>query len=471
MRKVFLEDLPRKNGGRSSAIDWNNSAGYTVKFIYDNIEGELEIIKYSTIEQRLYVKYNENISDITRVGMINAGLRKVLGLMTFEYKFSIGEIIKNNKSDLTILNHIRKGNGKKSKRHYEYRCNICLYTGNVDETILIRGFRCPCCSNKTVVEGVNDIPTTAPWMVEYFQGGYDEAKLYTRGSNKKIYPICPDCGTIKGESVIIASIYRYKGISCTCKDGISYPNKLMYNILKSLNIDFRTEKEFEWLNNRKYDFYIPSKDVIIEMHGIQHYERTFERMGKRARTLEEEQFNDKYKKEAALNNGISHYVVIDCRKPNLEWLKENILNSILAELIDFNSVDWNMCEKKSLQSLIKEVCNYKKNNPDETSISVANKFGISRGTAINYMKKGTNLGWCEYDPRLETSNASRKLGKTGRKVEIFKDGESQGVFNSMNDLVRASKELFGVELERRNIGNVCRGVQKTHKGYTFKYID
>ena len=40
MRKVFLDELPRKNKN----INWKQSVGYVVKFIYDDIEGGVEII-------------------------------------------------------------------------------------------------------------------------------------------------------------------------------------------------------------------------------------------------------------------------------------------------------------------------------------------------------------------------------------------------------------------------------------------
>lgn len=61
MRKVFLDNLPRCN----SRIDWKNSIGYTVNFIYDNIEGTLEIINYyksnSGKQYYITIKY-ENVT-------------------------------------------------------------------------------------------------------------------------------------------------------------------------------------------------------------------------------------------------------------------------------------------------------------------------------------------------------------------------------------------------------------------------
>ena len=41
-RKIFLEELPR----RGKLIDWKNSIGYKIKFIYEDIKDELEIIEY-----------------------------------------------------------------------------------------------------------------------------------------------------------------------------------------------------------------------------------------------------------------------------------------------------------------------------------------------------------------------------------------------------------------------------------------
>ena len=46
MRKVFIENLPRKQGRGREEIDWPNSIGYKVDFIYDDIEDTLEIIDY-----------------------------------------------------------------------------------------------------------------------------------------------------------------------------------------------------------------------------------------------------------------------------------------------------------------------------------------------------------------------------------------------------------------------------------------
>ena len=38
MRKVFLDNLPKKIWMGRECVDWKNSIGYKVEFIYDDVE-------------------------------------------------------------------------------------------------------------------------------------------------------------------------------------------------------------------------------------------------------------------------------------------------------------------------------------------------------------------------------------------------------------------------------------------------
>ena len=137
-------------------------------------------------------------------------------------------------------------------------------------------------------------------------------------------------------------------------DGISVPEKFMWNVLKELNIEFKTQlnkRDFDWCQNYKYDFYIPSLNMVVETHGGQHYEKGFESCN--GRNLKEEQLNDRLKKELALNNNIKNYIVVDCRKSELEWLKENIIKE-LDRYFDLSNIDWNLAWNNSLKNLVYE---------------------------------------------------------------------------------------------------------------------
>lgn len=61
---------------------------------------------------------------------------------------------------------------------YDISCNICGWdNGWIAEKILKQGCGCPCCASKIVVPGINDIATTVPWMIQYFQ---DDDKEITK---------------------------------------------------------------------------------------------------------------------------------------------------------------------------------------------------------------------------------------------------------------------------------------------------
>ena len=79
------------------------------------------------------------------------------------------------------------------------------------------------------------------------------------------------------------------------------------------------------------------------------------------------------------------------------------------------------------------------------------------------------LGWCNYDAQKEYLKGVRKKNKNGRQVEMFKDGESLGIFESATELSRKSEELFGVKLLKENISAVCNGERNHHKRFAFRY--
>ena len=60
MRKVFIENLPRKQGRGREEIDWPNSIGCKVNFIYDDVEDTLEIIDYIKDNKHVVLKYKNN---------------------------------------------------------------------------------------------------------------------------------------------------------------------------------------------------------------------------------------------------------------------------------------------------------------------------------------------------------------------------------------------------------------------------
>ena len=67
--------------------------------------------------------------------------------------------------------------------------------------------------------------------------------------------------------------------------------------------------------------------------------------------------------------------------------------------------------------------------------------------------------------------SAKKLNKNGKQIEIFKDDNSLGVFESASELERQSEKLFGVKLYQGNISAVCLKKTSQYKGFIFRYIN
>jgi hypothetical protein len=495
-QEIFLNDLPRweENEGRGNpnTINWNKSVGYTVKGIYDNIDFEVTIIKYIPKTHTLTILYKNKEFKISTDSFKECALGKILGKVTSNFKIKNGTRFVDDKRDIIIIDReyrpTYKSNGKlkQNKKYYKYKCNKCGYTGYMEENnILINKNGCLCCSGKILVQGINDIPTTAPWLIPYFQGGYDEAKLYTKyGSgnpdNAKglIQPICKDCGRIKNKKISISGIYLNHSIGCSCGKSISYPNKFAYNFLEQQKVNFIAEYSPKWISPKRYDFYfeINKKIYILEMDGkLGPGENNY----KSKISVEESKAIDDYKDEQAKLHGIE-VIRIDCKYENsdrFEYIKKNISeNRKLNELFDLSKINWNKVEEFSLSNLVKTICEYKSNNPDMTTTEIGNVFKLSNTTIASYLKKGNIYGWCVYIGYEEfiknnLRNSEKNKLRNGKSVTIFKDNVYLGKFITCKELENKSKQLFGIKLDAKSISAVANGTRKTYMGYVFKYVD
>lgn len=468
--------LPVNIYGNKTHIDWKKSIGKTVEFIYDDIKGNLKIVDYK--KEYLYVKYLDyDIFKINSNSFKNCKIGTLIRKRTNEFKVKIGQIFKDDKRDFTIID--KKNEKDKNNRYwkiYKYHCNKCNNEDWIKENHLLDGENCNACCipPKKIALGINTIWDKARWMVD-LGVSEEDAKRYTASSNKKIIVKCPHCE--EKRLLLINNIYNNKSISCPCSDKVSYPEKIMINILRQLNINHiyqLSKTTFKWCKNRRYDFYFMynNESYIIETHGNQHYNGGFSSYG--GRSSKEEQANDRIKKQLALENNIrkENYIIIDCRKSELEFIKQNIISSKLGELFDLSNINWLECEEFALSNRVKEICDYWNLYSKEyiSTIKIGKVFNISANTILSYLKRGAKLGWCDYDAKKSKTKSCAKLNKTINKVEIFKDGKSLGVFINCAELSRQSEELFGVHLIAKGISSVTRGERKSYKGYTFTNV-
>lgn len=478
MRKIDVSQLPKKKGNFNK-INWKNSIGCKIPFVYDDIEGELDVIGYDIKEQQIWLKYNDEKFDkgISTDNLQKCKLGYFLGKITNRFKYNIG--YKWNDCEV-IDKEYRKQKQKpdkqgrvyvKNEKWYKYKCLRCGYEGWIIEGSLIKGIGCTCCSNQKAVLGINTIWDTDRWMCD-LGVSEEDAKKYTPGSNKKIEVTCPDCATKK--NISIKTIKSRKSIGCNCSDGFSYISKYILNVIKQLNINYNTEVKYDWnkyinpknnkLTQASIDFviYKDGREIPLEADGGFHRKDN----NMTGITAEMQQDIDQQRDK----NCLKHLREETIRISDEGDIKENILNSKLNELFDLSNIDWSKCEEFALKNIVREVCEYWNQKKDcESVTNLINAFNSDRVSIIKYLKKGTSIGWCNYDEEKEYIKGVRKLNKNGKPIEIFKNDISLGVLESCAELERQSEELFGVKLLSKNISAVCLGKRKTHKGFTFKY--
>ena len=382
----------------------------------------------------------------------------------------IGQIINDNDRDMIIIDvEYRKNNNNHNILWCKYHCNKCgaeLWTRK--SNLLSQHQKCACCSNKTVVKGINDIATTHPYLVKYFVN-IEDSYNYTYGSDKKIKMKCPYCSF---EKYISPNTLSVKGFSCPkCSDGISYPEKIMLNLLEQLKQNKQlddfvyqySKTNADWCGKYRYDFYFEKggESYIIEVHGIQHYEPN--RFNK-SKDIIIEKKNDESKKELALKNGIkeNNYIIIDCRKSDFDFIKCNILYSTLNSLFTISNVDWDKIRENCYSNKIKEICEYWKihvNNNKEKMFAknLTSIFNVSINYVLKSLKLGNSFGWCEYISYYAKHS-----------VKVYKNGICLGIFESYKDLERKSEDIFGTKLYSSRISEVCNGIRNEYKGFKFE---
>lgn len=482
MRNVFLENLPRCNRG----IDWRKSVGSDVNFIYDDIVGTIKIIDYyasrSNKQQYITLKYEDTIYNIDTQRFKRADLHALLSYKTYKlipFKYDVNQQICDEHRNIKITDRYVDFTKKKDKKYYKYECLKCGYTnGVIEEYHLTAGVGCACCAGKIVAEGINDIPTTDPWMIPYFQGEYDEAKLYNHCSTKKLLFKCPDCNSIMKQKTTIANLYTHKGVKCPiCSDGYSSIAKYFYGLLLQLKEqnqidDFEMEKKFIWcsfynpfIGNMSYgiyDFVIESKKMIIEIDGGFHRKSRKESKI----SLEEIKYRDNQKDVLAKNNGYDILRISD--EGNFQ---NNIISSMLIHIFDLSKIDWNQCLQNSLHTYVKEVCNIKYKHPEYSISDIRKIFPFGEVAIRSWLKVGETLGWCEYNPVEEMKNGMYTKGMAGSyEMKPVICLENWKTFNSISECARITSLDFGCNISRKCVSMVCHNKRTHTRGYHFRFI-
>ena len=152
-----------------------------------------------------------------------------------------------------------------------WKCQKCGYEWQAkisNRAVLNRG--CPCCSNRIVITGVNDLATTEPEIAKEWhptKNGDLTPEKISRGNGKKVWWLCS-----QGHEYQATVLHRTQdnGTGCPiCNSGrqTSFAEQAVYYYVKKLYPDAINRYTADFLGRMELDIFIPSINYAIEYDG------------------------------------------------------------------------------------------------------------------------------------------------------------------------------------------------------------
>ena len=154
---------------------------------------------------------------------------------------------------------------------------------------------------------------------EIYKDKYDYSSINYKDSYTKVKIICPKHGPFWQ-----TPNNHLSGHGCRYCNLFKGEEKIA-QILGDLNINFERTKMFDDLKDKKklsYDFYIPSKNILIEYNGEQHY-KFVPYFHKRKENFQKQKYHDLLKEEYAKNNG---FKLLTISYKNFNIIEEEVVN-------------------------------------------------------------------------------------------------------------------------------------------------
>ena len=336
------------------------------------------LIKYTSGNNKGHFNWKENIGkelpfqydDLT--GIIKIIDYKSINrnnLVTIKYQNNVITTSTSNLLQLKIPSFLNKN---KNTRQYLYKIGDIIAKDFQDSKVIEQ--------TRISVKATKNYETTRGYKLKCLCCGYN---YQTR---EDIISSCPVCG--------IRS---------------SWTERFIFSIFIQAKIEFEVQKEFQWLQNRWYDVYLPKYNAIVEINGIQHYEPI--KNPNREQKSAEQQYlecvsSDKLKYDTAIKNGLAYYV-IDARDQNNLY---SIAKSVLT-FIDFSNISAFECGKFATNNVVKKYCNLW--NKGYSVDEISQKLNCSVGIVQRRLREGNQYNLCNYSKEQNMKN--RKIINPNKK--------------------------------------------------------
>lgn len=412
---------------------------------------ELKSTKYvnSITKMDFYCKKHDNNfkQDLTHLkrgqGCLDCSKEKYVHPM----KLSIEECNKRLKEKYPNVKIISGKYTSTSTSDLIFRCSDCGYEWTTSWNSVYfndHSNDCPNCNGK-ILNNSNNFIAVNPHLADYIENkeiGYNTFAY----SSKEIDLKCPYCGRIETRQISTVSTRGHSCKYCGVR-GNSMPQTFVSEILSSLGIKYLEDRTTCWSENKRYDFIINDLNMIIEVHGEQHY------ISKKSLDwddLEHQISNDAYKKELALKNGIKHYIEINARYATFKHIVKSFKES-LRDYFEVDTIDYGTAFKNITNSSIKKTWDLYLEG--KTRKEISNILNKVNSTVHNYLKLGFDCGYIKELRGDAGKRVSKTCNKTGEKTIFY-------------SIIEMSKDLG---LDVTTVSRILRGIYDQREEYTLRY--
>lgn len=378
-----------------------------------------------------------------------------------------------------------------SNSYVKWKCHVCGYKWSAKISNRVNGRGCPCCSNKVVVKGINDLATKKPELAKEWhptKNGNLKPDMVTPGMGKKVYWLCP-----KGHQYEATILHRSSGTNCPiCNLGrqTSFAEQAVFYYVKKEFPDAINKYKPSFLKRMELDIFIPSRNTAIEYDGAAWHSNTKLKRDQtkyalcRKNGIKLIRIRESF---PALGSDIADYMFGN----NLRLYEYDNLNLVIIDLLKFLSfksvlqitreidVNTKRDEKEirkyitTVKGSLLEKCpdiakdwDYVENGfltPDKVFPGSDQKVawiwpncGKKYVASISHRTNGTGCPDCAL---------LKVISKTSKKV-IMIEPQNNETIKTYDSISEAGRDNG---ISSSNITMVCKGIRKRAGGYIWKY--
>lgn len=382
-----------------------------------------------------------------------------------------------------------------SQQKVWWQCSKCGYKWQAkisNRAVLNRG--CPCCANKIVVTGINDLATTHPEIAKEWhptKNGDLMPQNVVHGTGKKVWWLCP-----QGHEYQATVLHRTQdnGTSCPiCNSGrqTSFAEQAVYYYIKKFYPDAINRYTADFLGRMELDIFIPSINCAIEYDGEAWHrgDVKLKREEKKYKICRDK--NIKLIRLREEDAPMTAFIADD------QWIKKDLyktenLEYIIIELLknlNYRGIKCpvNVNIKRDKQKILQYKTIEKRNSLGDKYPNIAKEWHPTKNgelTPCMFKPRSDHKVWwlcpeCgnEYKATIGHRTAKKKptgcpkcgiekSAKAKRKVVNMIDSETNKIVKTFRSVSDAQRQT-----NIKNISMVCNGLRVKAGGYKWEYAE